>query len=241
VAVLYVAGGLVTVGALWLASLRGTEPPVHAKDPDGHDFALSAPGMLLLTVATLPVGAVFASAEVSAVAFSGQHGHRGLSGVALACIAAGSGVSGLVYGSRARHGDLVGQFRKQALLFAVLPFVLLVAVNMPTLFAADFVLGLGIAPALIAAFGLASQLVPARSLTEGLTWINTGLGVGYGVGAALVGGIADQHGARTAFLVVIASALLVGVLGWAVHAQVRRHESDRAAQAEVVAAEWEHR
>lgn len=240
VAVLYVAGGLVLIGALWLASLRATDPPVHPKDPDGHGFALSAPGMLLLTVATLPMGAVFASAEVSAVAFSGQHGHRGLSGVALACIAVGSGVSGLVYGSRARRGDLVGQFRKQALLFAVLPLVLLLAVNMPTLFAADFVLGLGIAPALIAAFGLASQLVPARSLTEGLTWINTGLSVGYGIGAALVGGIADQHGARTAFLVVIASALLVGVLGWAVHAQVRRHQADRAAQADVVGAQWEH-
>ena len=241
VAVLYVAGGLVAIGALWLASLRGTEPPVHASHPGGRGFALSAPGMLLLTVAALPMGAVFASAEVSAVAFSGQHGHRGLSGVALACIAAASAVSGLVYGSRGRRGDLAAQFRTQTLVFAVLPFVLLGAVNLPTLFAADFVLGLGVAPALIAAFGLAAHLVPGRSLTEGLTWITTGLSVGYGIGAALVGGIADQHGARTAFLVVIGAALLVGALGWAVHAQVRRHEAARAAQGDVVAAGWEHR
>ena len=240
VAVLYVAGGLVAVGAIWLATLRTTEPAVHPKDPDGRGFALSAPGMWLLTVATVPVGAVFASAEVSAVAFSGQHGHRGLSGVALACIAAASALSGLIYGSRRRRGDLVGQFRKQATVFAVLPFVLLAAVNMPTLFVVDFLLGLGIAPALIAAFGLASYLVPARSLTEGLTWITTGLSAGYGIGAALVGTIADQHGARTAFLVVIGSALLVGVLGWAVHAQVRGHESDRAAQALLVGAECDH-
>ncbi len=163
VAVLYTAGALVAIGALWLATLRATEPPVHGKDPAGHGFALSAPGMILLTVATLPMGAVFASAEVSAVAFSGQHGHRGLSGVALACIAAASAASGLVYGSRRRRGDLAGQFRKQALVFAVLPLVLLGAVNLPTLFAADFVLGLGIAPALIAAFGLASNSSrPAR-------------------------------------------------------------------------------
>lgn len=237
VVVLYVAGSLVAIGALWLASLRATEPPV---DPAGRGFALSAPGMLLLTAVAVPMGAVFASAEVSAVAFTGQHGHRGLSGVALACIAAASALAGLVYGSRGRRGDLVGQFRSQTLLFAVLPFVLLGAVNLPTLFVADFVLGLGIAPALIAAFGLASQLVPARSLTEGLTWITTGLSVGYGLGAALVGSIADQHGARTAFLVVIGSALLVGVLGQAVHAQLRGHESARAAQSAGVP-EWEHR
>ena len=40
----------------------------------------------MLTVATVAMGAVFASAEVSAVAFCGQHGARGASGVALAAI-----------------------------------------------------------------------------------------------------------------------------------------------------------
>jgi predicted MFS family arabinose efflux permease len=62
-------------------------------------------------------------------------------------------------------------------------------------------------------FGLVQQIVPARSLTEGLSWIGTGLNVGYGAGAAMVGGIADHHGARAAFLVVIGSSIPVGVLG----------------------------
>ena len=56
---------------------------------------------------TLPIGAVFASAELSAVAFCGQHGHRGLSGVALAAIAGASAVSGLFYGARVREGDVL--------------------------------------------------------------------------------------------------------------------------------------
>jgi MFS family permease len=76
-----------------------------------------------------------------------------------------------------------------------------------------FVFGLGVAPALITMFGLVQQIVPARALTEGLSWIGTGLNVGYGAGAAVVGGIADAHGARAAFLVVIGSALPVGVIG----------------------------
>ena len=42
--------------------------------------------------------------------------------------------------------------------------------------------------------------------------MQTGLSVGYGIGAAVVGGIADAHGARSAFLVTIGSGLLVGVV-----------------------------
>ena len=119
---------------------------------------------------------------------------------------------------------MLSRFRRQTMLFAVLPFVLLLVVDVPVLIVAEFVLGLGIAPALIAAFGLCQQIVPARSLTEGLSWINTGLGVGYGAGAALVGGIADHYGARTAFLTVLGSAVLVGVLGAALHRRIRSQQ-----------------
>jgi MFS family permease len=240
VVVLYTCVVLVVAGALWLARLHATEPPVHPRDAAGNTFALRARGMPVLVAATLPMGAVFASAEVSAVAFCGQHGHRALSGVALAAIAAASGLSGLVYGSRDRKGDLLTRFRRQGIVFALLPCVLLLAVNVPALVVAEFVLGLGIAPALIAAFGLVQQLVPARSLTEGLSWITTGLSVGYGVGAALVGGIADRHGARTAFLVVIGAALAVGVLAFALHAQLRPR-AGRAAEPAVVGAGWDNR
>jgi MFS family permease len=95
----------------------------------------------------------------------------------------------------------------------VLPAVVLLAQNVAVLAITAFVLGIGIAPALINMFALIERIVPARSLTEGLSWIITGLNVGYGTGAAVVGGIADQHGARAAFLVVIASSLPVGLLG----------------------------
>jgi MFS family permease len=168
------------------------------------------------------MGAVFASAEVAMVAFCGQHGQRSLSGLVLACMAGGSAVSGLLYGVVEWRAGLLTRFRTQALIFAALPVVLLAAFAVPVLAVCAFVLGLGIAPTLINAFGLVQQIVPVRALTEGLTWINTGLGVGYGAGAALVGGIADRHGARTAFLVVIGAALLTGMLALAVRARPTR-------------------
>jgi MFS family permease len=204
---------LVTGGGLRLAALRATEPPAHPRDDAGHVSALRAPGMVHLTIASVAMGAVFASAEVSMVAFCGQHGHRPLSGVVLAAIAVGSAASGLVYGAIAWQTSVLYRFRIQSIAFALLPILLLAATNVPVLTGCAFVLGLGVAPALITMFGLVQQIVPARSLTEGLSWIGTGLNVGYGAGAAMVGGIADAHGARTAFLVVIGASLPVGVVG----------------------------
>ena len=51
--------------------------------------------------------------------------------------------------------------------------------------------------------------------------MNTGLSVGYGAGASLVGSIADQHGARSAFLVVLGSSVAAGLLALLLHARVR--------------------
>jgi MFS family permease len=131
----------------------------------------------------------------------------------LAAIAVGSATAGFVYGAVGWRASVLRRLQLQSAIFALLPCVLFVATNVPVLAICAFLLGLGIAPALITVFGLVQQIVPARSLTEGLSWIGTGLNVGYGAGAAIVGGIADHHGARAAFAVVVAAALPVGVLG----------------------------
>lgn len=216
VLVLYLAVALVAVGSLWLAVQRCTQPAPHPRGDHVSASAVRTPGMPVLTLATVGMGAVFASAEVSMVAYCGQHGHRALSGVVLAAIATGSAVSGLFYGAVEWRDAMLRRFRLQAGVFAVLPFVLFTASNVPVLAVAAFVLGLGIAPALITTFSLIQQIVPARAITEGLSWVGTGLSVGYGAGAALVGGIADAHGARAAFLVVVASSVLTGLLALAV-------------------------
>jgi MFS family permease len=213
VLVLYAALALVVGGSLWLAALHATEPPAHPAGDAGHGSALRVRGMVVLTLTTVGMGAVFASAEVAMVAYCGQHDKRSLSGLVLAAMAGGSMLSGLVYGGIQWRSDVLRRFRTQAVVFAVLPCVLLAGVNVPALAACAFVLGLGIAPTLITAFGLVQQIVATRALTEGLSWLSTGLNVGYGAGAALVGGIADQHGARNAFLLVIGAGVTVGLGG----------------------------
>jgi hypothetical protein len=222
VVVLFVSIALIVVGGLWLSSLRASEPPPHPPDAERHRSAIRAYGMPMLSVFAAAMGMIFASAEVTMVAFCGQHGHRALSGLVLAMFALGSATAGFVYGSRAWHADLLTRFRIQATVFALLPFVFLAAINIGVLAVCAFVVGIGIAPTLITAFGLIERIVPAAALTEGLAWLITGLSVGYGIGAALVGRIADAHGARAAFVVTIIAGLVMGALGFVIHAQLRR-------------------
>jgi MFS family permease len=217
---LLVGAALVAIGAMWLSPQHATEPPPHPAGSPRHRSAVRYRGMVLMTVAAAGMGAVFASAEVTMIAFCGQHNRTGASGLVVACLAFGSGVAGFCYGARTWRSGVLRRFRMQAVVFAVLPWLFLAAVNIPTLAVCAFVVGLGIAPLLITAFGLIAEIVPSSALTEGMAWLTTGLSIGYGAASAAVGRIADAHGARPAFSVTIASGVLVGVLGVALYRRV---------------------
>ena len=153
VLVLYLAAALVLGGALWLSTLRGSEPPPRVPDGAPHRAAVLTTGMPLLTLFAVAMGVIFASAEVTIVAFCGQHGHRGLSGAVLAALAGGSASAGFLYGARRWKRPLLDRFRLQAVIFGLLPLLFLAATNIGVLAACAFVVGAGIAPTLITAFG----------------------------------------------------------------------------------------
>jgi MFS family permease len=206
------AVGLIAAGSSWLASQRLTEPPVRVH-PVGQQraSALANRGMANIIAVMACLGAVFGSAEVTIVAYCGQHGQQAHSGFVLAAFAFGSGLAGLIYGSRNWQASPLRRFVVSASLFGLLPVLYFAATGVRSLALCTAIIGLGIAPTLIGGFGLVDSIVPAASLTEGLTWIGTGLSVGFGIGASVVGGIADQHGARVAFLVPSGCALLAAI------------------------------
>ncbi len=207
--VVVLSAALVAVGAVWLRSLRDTEPPVAEHGDQPHRSALATTGMPLLIVTMIGMGGIFGSVEVVMAAFAGQHGMRSSTGLVLACFALGSGVSGLFYGARHWRTPVTTRYWLHALVFAALIPLLLLAGSLDVLYGLAFLVGLGIAPTLITGFGMVEQLMPARGLTEGLAWTTTGLNVGYGALAAVVGGIADRHGAHNAFYVSVGAGVFV--------------------------------
>ena len=55
--------------------------------------------------------------------------------------------------------------------------------------------------------GLVEQLVPSARLTEGLTWVTTGLSLGFALGSPVTGVVVDTAGPAAGFWVGLAAAV----------------------------------
>ena len=202
------------VGAVALAAQRRTEPlPSARAHPDGtpRGSALRQPGLLFVVVGALGVGGVFGSYEVAVVAFAGDRDASAVSGLILGVWAFGSMLGGLVFGAQHWRVPLA---RQVMILSGVLALVLVPAPfvgSLPVLAATTFVSGAAVAPALIANFSLTERLVPARLLTEGLTWTNSGLALGFSAGTTVSGFVIDAYGTTPAFWIPVVSASLACV------------------------------
>ena len=205
-------------GTFVLIRLRDTEPtpsPVrHAKEP--HTFAFRHPGVFLMVFSAIATGAIFGSFEVGIVAFTAELGTPELSGVLLAAWALTSMFGGLWFGARHFRAPLS---RQLVVLTATLTVALLLTPFMTSLLALSVVTmisGALVAPVLITIFSLAERLVPNAQLTEGLTYINSGLTVGFSLGVAVGGYVIDGWGAGFGFAVGVGAAggaFLVALLG----------------------------
>lgn len=207
-----IAGAVIgLVGGLALAVQRRTEPPASGRSgthvegaPRGG--ALRQPGLLLVVIAALGIGGVFGSYEVAVVAFTEQAGASSASGLVLGVWAFGSMLGGIWFGARHWRLPLA---RQVMVLPGVLALVLIPAPfvqTIPVLAITTFLGGAAVAPALIATFSLTERLVPSHLLTEGLTWANSGLALGFSAGTTLAGLVIDSVGTTAAFVLPIVSA-----------------------------------
>lgn len=210
---LLAAAAAALVGGLLLFAQRATEPPVSGERNPPGSSVLRIPGVVVLAVAFVFVGGIFGSAEVVAIAFTEERGRPGAAGWVLASFAAGSLIAGVGYGvvhwKRSAGRRFVGGV--VMLSVGILPFALVTSI--PLLAAVMFVAGFAISPMIISGTSAVQELVPARRLTEGLTYISTALGIGVAIGAAASGQVIDDHGARTAFAVSVAAGGLATVTG----------------------------
>ncbi|WP_063836978.1 MFS transporter [Phaeacidiphilus oryzae] len=206
------SAAFLAVGVALFTAQRRTEPAVEAHPAGGAGGplggALRSPGLLVLASTFVAVGAVFGSVDVVTVAFSDAHRHKGLSSLLLALYAAGSGLSGIVYGSLRIRGPLPRRFLTGTAVLAVSMLPLLVVKNLVALAAALFVAGLTVSPLMVTAMGLVERIVPARQLTEGMTWTSTGLEVGVALGSSAGGWVVDGAGAGHGYLVTVSAGLL---------------------------------
>ncbi|MFJ8508916.1 MFS transporter [Streptomyces avermitilis] len=211
------AAVFLALGVFWLTAQRATEPEPHPHERHSGGSALSAAGLQVLVATFVATGAIFGAVDVVTVAFAEEQGHKAAASVVLALYAAGSCVAGVVFGLLRFTGAAERRWLLGICAMAVSMIPLLLVGNLPFLAVALFVAGLSIAPTMITTMSLIEQHVPRAKLTEGMTWVSTGLAVGIALGSSVSGWVIDAAGARAGYGVPAVSgavAVAVGFLGY---------------------------
>ena len=205
-----VAGVLALLGTVPFVAARASEPPPRGAGTGSAAWRIPALWILILGGAF--VGTVFGCLDVSMVAFAQKQGHAGLAGALLGLIAFGSLVSGLLYGARRWKSDIARRYQLSTAAMAIGCVPAVFVGSLWQMAPAALLIGVAVAPTLIASSGLVTRVVPVSARTEGFTWQSTGINVGVAGGAALGGLLIQSFSTQAAFLVgPIAACLAAGV------------------------------
>ncbi|NMO33877.1 MFS transporter [Streptomyces sp. GMY01] len=211
------AACFLAVGVFWLTAQRATEPEPHPREHHGGGSALRSRGLQVLVATFVATGSIFGSVDVVTVAFADERGHKSAASVVLALYAAGSCTAGVLFGLLRPSGAPARRWLLGICAMGVSMIPLLLVGNLPFLAVALFVAGLSVAPTMITTMALVEEHVPRAHLTEGMTWVSTGLAVGVALGSSVAGWVIDAAGARSGYGVPAVSgavAVAVGFLGY---------------------------
>ncbi|MEU6477773.1 MFS transporter [Streptomyces sp. NPDC047017] len=211
------AACFLAVGVFWLTAQRSTEPVPHPRGQHSGGSALRSRGLQVLVATFVATGSIFGAVDVVTVAFADEQGHKSAASVVLALYAAGSCSAGVLFGLLRPSGAPARRWLLGICAMAVSMIPLLLVGNLPFLAVALFVAGLSVAPTMITTMALVEEHVPRAHLTEGMTWVSTGLAVGVALGSSVAGWVIDAAGARAGYGVPAVSgavAVAVGFLGF---------------------------
>ncbi|MFC9324983.1 MFS transporter [Kitasatospora sp. NPDC057015] len=223
---LIAAGVFGGTGALLFAAQRRTEPPVQAPaDGSAPTSPLRRPGLWVMMLSLLAIGALFGSLEVTTLAYADSLGWKSLAGGLLALVAAGSCVAGLTFGLlRPRRAPAVRYLygvAAMALLLLLPLAAALAGAGLGGLAAALFVAGTGTAPTMVTGMTVVQDLLPRQQANEGMSAAVAALLVGISGGAA-AGGLVAQHSAPgTGYWLPSGAAVLALLIALAGHRILR--------------------
>jgi len=204
---------MLALGSAAFILQRATEPKVRpAEGAVAQGSAIRLRAVQIITLALVFVGATFATAEVTVVAITKALGAPNAATLIIGVYALGSFLVGLVLGAVHLRLALHRQLLIAVGVLAVTALPLLIADTVPLLTVAVFVSGVAISPTFITAFGLIERRVPESMLTEGVTWVMTGIGIGMALGSFVTGWVVDNFGAENGFWVSVAAAATTVVI-----------------------------
>lgn len=214
---------LLVAGTYAFTAQRRTEPSVRPGACRVKGTAMRSPGLRMVTVTFVAVGAILGSMDVAVVAFTSAQGSDHLIGPMLAAYPLGSCCAGAFIGMIRTSAPAPRGFPLRVFLLGMgtLPFLL---VNSLTFLAvALFVAGLSLAPTMIAAMALVERLVPQEKRTEGMSWVGTGLTLGLAVGFSWGGIAVARFGPDHGFVAPVVAGASVIALAFLGCGRIRGH------------------
>ncbi len=211
---LLTAAGLLAVFGCWFA-LHPTARITGHQDTSTQPLRLITVSLVILAAAQLLIGVIFGATQTGTTALAALEGKAGVAGLVHALLGVGSVIAGLsVAGLPERFG-----YERRLVTFAgallVLSAPLLAVGTISALVPVVIALGFAVAPYMISVFALAERIVPPNRVGTAVTLLAGATGIGYALGSALAGSLADLGGHRPAYAVTVAAgavALLLALL-----------------------------
>jgi MFS family permease len=189
---------------------------------------LLTPALVLLAVAQLAIGIVFGSAQTATSVLATAAGVPGMTGLLHALLGVGSVVAGLAVTALPASFGYERRMRLFAVALFVLSLPLLLVGSLGVLAFALLVLGLAVAPYMISVFTLAERITPVQRTGAAMTALAATTGLGYAVGSAIAGRLADWGGHTPAFAVTVGAGLLATVVAGSAGPTLRAEQATAA-------------
>lgn len=250
---LFVPAMAAGLGGAVFFSLKSTQPPVlrevkvnttgvaATRGADGTDAdrlrlaklkttkvksALRYPGVLPVVVVFIVFNMSFTAFDVSITATIKGMGLEQLVGLQLAMFAVGSCIGAFAFGSMKLRGS---NWSHMVIFLCLLTLgygmFRLTMHNLLLLGVIEVIAGLFVSPLFATGNLIVKDIVPERSLTEGLSWINTGGSVGTSIGSTIAGIALDRIGAEGGMMIpwiATACAVPLALLGWSLARRQRQ-------------------
>lgn len=202
-----VAVFLLIIGVTAFLMQRQTEPKVVVGIRSSANSTLLIPGVRTIVLALLAMGVIGGSIDVAVVAFANAQGWPASASFILAAYALGSMIAGLTFGVLRVSLPLEKQFFIGVLLTAITAVLPILSPNVYILSGTLLVAGMSFAPTMVVVMNLGTIIIPASRITEGLTWMTTGISIGVALGGVSAGLVIDAYGAQAGFGIAIVAGL----------------------------------
>ena len=199
---------LLALGSAAFLLQRSSEPVIRPAEHRATGSAIRLRPVQVITFALIFVGATFATTEVATVAITKAFGQPQAASLVIGVYALGSFVLGIIVGALSLKAPLQRQLALAVAVIALTTLPLLFVDTVPTLAVAVFISGVAISPTFITAFGLIERHVPPAMLTEGVTWVTTGIGIGMALGSFAAGWMVDNFGPQNGCWVSVAAGAI---------------------------------